>query len=814
MTNRWPLFILTASAMALHAADPALLVEARRARAEAIPQVAIQKLRTLLKAGELPPEVSTAVTYELAGALMDAGETEEALWIIQPRAEAGEGAAQLLQAAILTSAARWSEAVPIFQKLMGERAYAAEAQLGAAECWQALNQPAKAIDALGKFVAKQPEHGGARLRLAGLLIDAGRVADARVQWERARARNANEERWRKYIEARLLLASEQAAPALALFEELLQAQTGLSHSLLFGATLGVTEARGVLNGYGAADGVLEKYISRYPESPYLEEAFRRLDEIYAQEEHPAENELKKNAQKPPARRAALAQFYLARMYQRVQKPEKATAALESFIQMDPAHTARLLPAAYLMQADDLLEKNDRPAAVRALEAAMRHAKNDEERAAIELRTALVHFRQGEGLLAANSFRRAAQWSPKLRQHAIFDAALADLKLGNYERFFEDYRALSSEFPDSPLRSALVLEEGLTQARAGDARAGDTLELFLHHFQTHPRRNEARIALAELALQNGEHSGVARYIQAVNTSSPDQESVERTAYLSVFAADAAKPEAPAKVIELAQKFIAAFPRSPYLPEVRMKLGQIYFATGDHANAETQFTLLARESPASAYAETALFLAGQAATRWIDAGAVDRALALFDEVVKRDGPLKLYARQQQAIVQGKLGKENEAVVIYDAILAAQPPADLELRAAALSGKADNLALMGSKDAKQFEAAIVVYDLLAALPEVSSAWRNQALYKKGRALEQLQRKPEALTTYYDVLEKTPAEDREYFWYYKAGFDAAAIFEKQENWKEAIGIYQKMARRTGPRAAEAKKLMGELRLQKFIWD
>ena len=39
---------------------------------------------------------------------------------------------------------------------------------------------------------------------------------------------------------------------------------------------------------------------------------------------------------------------------------------------------------------------------------------------------------------------------------------------------------------------------------------------------------------------------------------------------------------------------------------MKLGEIYSRTGDHASAETQFTLLARESPASPYAETALFL----------------------------------------------------------------------------------------------------------------------------------------------------------------------------------------------------------------
>jgi tetratricopeptide (TPR) repeat protein len=247
---------------------------------------------------------------------------------------------------------------------------------------------------------------------------------------------------------------------------------------------------------------------------------------------------------------------------------------------------------------------------------------------------------------------------------------------------------------------------------------------------------------------------------------------------------------------------------------MKLGQTYFNTGDHANAETQFTLLARENPTGPYAETALFLAGQAATKWLDSSAVDRALRLFDEVVKIDGPLKLYARQQQAIVQSKLGKEGEAVTIYDAILSAQPPPDAELRYAALCSKGDNLTALGRKEPAQLDAAVAAYDSLAALPEVTPSWRNQALYKKGRALELLGRQPEALTAYYDVLDKTVAEGREFFWFYKAGFDAAHLFEQQSNWKAAIGIYQKMTRIEGPRAAEAKARLSQLRLEKFIWD
>ena len=77
-----------------------------------------------------------------------------------------------------------------------------------------------------------------------------------------------------------------------------------------------------------------------------------------------------------------------------------------------------------------------------------------------------------------------------------------------------------------------------------------------------------------------------------------------------------------------------------------------------------------------------------------------------------------------------------------------------------------------------------------------------------------PEALTAYYDVLDKTVAEGREFFWFYKAGFDAAHLFEQEENWKAAIGVYQKMTKIDGPRAAEAKARLSQLRLEKFIWD
>lgn len=812
MTRRLlPLFLCLATT-ALGANDPALLVEARQARAEAIPQVAIQKLRTLLKAGDLAEDVKRTANYELAAALLASEELEEAEAVVQPLAEAGDPASRLLQAQILAEGGRWEDALPIYQSLSKSAAVDEAAQLGVVECFQALGRLHHATSALEKFTAAYPANIGARLRLASLWIDQKKAGQAEAILKSVSVQSGTDEKWKRYLEGRILLAQDQAAPAMAIFDELQQSPTDLTESLFFGAMLGSTEARAVLNGFETADNVLERFISRNGESAYLEEAFRRLDEIYEQEDRPSDNELKKWAQKTPPRRAALAQYYLARMYRRVHKTDKAIATLDSFTQSHP--DSALLNSAYLLQADLYLEKGNMNSALRALDEAMRRAKSDEGRAEIELRTALVHYRQGESLLAENSFHRAAQGSEKLKLNATFDAALAALNRRNYESFFKDYRDLSSLAPNSTLRSDLVLEEGFAQARFGDPRAGDTIELFLHHFPKHPRQNEARVALAELALADGDKAGASRYLQVVNNAPSDADTAERAAYLAVFVADGETPPNAPKVIELSRKFLHDFPHSTYLPEVQMKLGQTYFSTGDHANAETQFTLLARGNPNSPYTETALFLAGQAATKWLDAGAVDRALRLFDEVVKRDGPLKLYARQQQAIVQTRLGKEDEAVTIYDAILSAQPAADAELRFAAMCGKGDSLREMGRKIPAQYDAAVAVYDSLAKMPDVTPAWRNQALYKKGLALQQLGREPEALTAYYDVLDKTVAEGREFFWFYKAGFDAAHLFEQEENWKAAIGVYQKMTKIDGPRAAEAKARLSQLRLEKFIWD
>jgi tetratricopeptide (TPR) repeat protein len=185
------------------------------------------------------------------------------------------------------------------------------------------------------------------------------------------------------------------------------------------------------------------------------------------------------------------------------------------------------------------------------------------------------------------------------------------------------------------------------------------------------------------------------------------------------------------------------------------------------------------------------------------------------VKRAGALKLHAREQPAIIQNALGKQTEAIALYEVILTAKPPADPELRAAALVGKGDTLMGLSRNDPQQVETAIVTFSQLAADQEASASRRYQALYEKGRALDQAGRKTEAVATFNEALDQNLAgAQREFFWFYKSGFEAARHYEQQSAWPAAIAIYEKMARIEGPRAEEAKRQAKQLRLEHFVWD
>ena len=78
-------------------------------------------------------------------------------------------------------------------------------------------------------------------------------------------------------------------------------------------------------------------------------------------------------------------------------------------------------------------------------------------------------------------------------------------------------------------------------------------------------------------------------------------------------------------------------------------------------------------------------------------------------------------------------------------------------------------------------------------------------------------ALAAFYKIIEEENRPDRpqrEFFWYYKAGFNAARLLEDDSKWQPAAVVYQKLASAGGARSDEAKSRLSRLRLEHFLWD
>lgn len=784
---------------------------ALEALSEGLPSVAVQKLQEFL-AGDLTGAEREEATKGLARALSASDRPREALKILDGRGEIKDPALLLLRAQLLSAVGSWEEAFQAFRALHPMMPQTLAPRLGEAEALNALGRVEEAIQLMDALCKDLPLQDPLRLRLASYCLAGRHFKKCTRVLKLVQPSAPADEKWKSYLEGRLLLAQDQPGAALEMFREVGKDRRGLTESLVAGATLGVAESLMSMRGPEAADDFLEESIPKYPDNPYLGSLFEKLDQLYTHEENRSEATLVRWASTQPDACAALAHFYLIKAQLRAGRRDKAANTVTDFVKRFPDHG--LCSAALLMQGEVFLEDGRYRAAAASFEAAMRCATGKDAIAQAEIAAGTAYFSEGEFVLAGNLFRSASEGSEKWREIATFNSALAWLNQRNEPQFLRAYRDLSTSYPESDLRRELVLEDGLLKARAGEASAAKSLQLIIKDFPDHRRVPDAQLALAELAFSRPgrDLASTGEYIRATLEASPSGEAADRADYLGILAADAAPDRDDAKIIERCRTFLRNRPESKLIPEVRMKLGQLYFRGEDFANAQTQFETLARDSAGAALAEGALFLAGQCAMKSINPGGLDRALALFLEVAELNGPLKLYARHEQAIAQTQMGMESEAIKLYDIILNSDPSPDLLY--SAMAAKGDNLRALASTDARYLRQAVDVFNQLAGLPRVPASWRNQALYKKGKCLQKQDSPTEAMAAFYDVLRGGSGGEGEYFWYYKAGFDAAELLEAQREWKQAIAIYQKMANFEGPRANEAKTRAGNLRLRHFIWD
>lgn len=785
------------------------LEEGRKALSEGLSIVAVEKLRTYLAGAPEPPNAEAARRL-LGEALLLQDQPRAALEAITGLEDDPE--LILLRGRCQAALKDWEGAVQSFQSLeqgVPDR-IALAAAVGEAEALEALGKRPEAIAALERARAAGHRSVEAGLLLAGMYADEGEMDRSRELIDSIEPETLMEKKWKIYLDGRIQLSRGKAQRALDLFESMWADGRGLPEALEVGVTLGVARAQILRGQPDLAIEELEDFPSDYENSALLDVIFAALDQVLSAQRHPPLGTLRKWIRKEPSLRTALSLYYLARAEARGGDPNAAIRLLESFIEDYPDHPR--LAEIRLFQVRLLAEVSDYDEVLKRTEIGLGLTNDPTLRALFENAAGGAWFKLGNFKEAARWFERAAKHESPARELAIFNAALARLNQRDYHAFFQDYRQLSSEFPEGTLRRELIFEEGLLQARHGEDQAENTLRQFVQDFPDNRRVPDASLALAELAFVRNpkDVETASRYLRVANEQATSNLE-DRTECLEIFV-KSNDPKVPSdEVVARGLDFIRRRPASSLIPDVRMKLGEIYFRNGDFANARTQFEIVESQYPDSAYAGAALYLAAQAAQRSMNP---DRALELFEAVAKKNGPLKLYARQEQAALKSRLGDDAEAIILYENVLAGDPPP--ELKYAALAGKGISLMTLGRKDPNFTAQALETFEMLATLPEVPPTWRNQALYRKAAVLKAQGNESAALAALYDVLDqstKDPAK-AETFWFYKAGFEAAEILAERRDWKGCEGIYEKMLLLEGPRKPEIEARLSRLRLEHFLWE
>ncbi len=793
-----------------YAAD---LASATQPLLDGVPQVAVVTLRAFLDQHPGEDEKRAAI-LKLAEALIAADQPNEAFTILDDASVRDLAGASFLKGQALAALSRWDEALPFYEKLADDpkSPFHSEAILGRAEALRALGRIDHALQAYNLLAHDPQWNVRAHFRAAELLLAKNDAMAAARELNSAEAKSAGDRRERRYLRGCVEMQFGNKKRATTLFASILKSPQGATRSLLLATLFAVADMHLRANTPDAGDDFLEEFIERHPDDSNLPAIFAKLDQLYAAERRQGRHDLGRWAHDPAQPRRALAQWYLARAELRLRRRD---TALQIFDELRAQHPAiPELAGAFLENAQLLLEDRrfkDATAAV-AVARTLHGSREIEDR--IGFLSGRLDYAAEKFDVAAKDFQRVALTSTKHSKAALLNESFAALRAGDGAQLAAANEQLKEA--DETTRGEVILEQALAQAAHSEKNAPDSLRNFITNFPKHPRISEAWVALAELAF----HASPPRLDEArqdLKHAAENQATAaaqERSEYLALWIEEVAVPPNETKVVDLANDFLQKYADSSVANDVRLKLAEIYYRRQDFASAQTQFTLLAQQNPNSPLAEKAQFFAAQSARQSMAVGALDRALTFFDDVVKKNGELKWAARNEQAVIERKLGKNEDAMTLYEEVLKgdAKNPEKRE----ALCGKGDILYELGASNPENYKRAAEVYDQLAKQSEVGSHWHNQALCKKGMCQEKLNQPAEALATFYQIVEDggRPDKRREFFWFYKAGFNAARLLEEKSSWQPAAAIYQKLSFAGGPRSEEAKARLKQLRLEHYLWE
>ncbi len=398
----------------------------------------------------------------------------------------------------------------------------------------------------------------------------------------------------------------------------------------------------------------------------------------------------------------------------------------------------------------------------------------------------VQFALGQFTDAIGSYQRLISSYPStgLIDRAMFQLGQAYQRIRNAEAAAAAYESLVEQFPASSYAPEAQFQVGLIQVGVGkEGQARAAFAVVVTKFSQSDWTNKAALAIGESFYREGKYDEAIAEFERLIAAGPETELGQRAfynrgwCYLQKGQAD--------KTLAEFTEFLKKFPQSALAPDVQFWVADYYMKQKDYIKSQENYQSLVKNYPTSKLADTAQYYAARSAYARQDYKA---GIELFESLLKTF-PQSIWrcdARFAQGDALTELGQFDDALLLFDSLIKEFP--DCYLLCEAQGRKGDCQFTLG-----RFDDANVSYrNALACAREADPATRYQLHYKLGEALEKAGKLNEAFEQYAKPLYETlavpdPTAPRERFWTCKAGLAAAGIKEQQQQWREAIKLYER---------------------------
>lgn len=502
--------------------------------------------------------------------------------------------------------------------------------------------------------------------------------------------------------------------------------------------------------------------------------------------------------------------------------EKGLELLESMRTIHPSHG--LVPSSFHLSSAISMLLEEKEEAIVFIKLMEEHSLSQLQKEKAQTLEAILYYEQGDIKSAQKKFKEVSQ------NGSVFYSELAHVNRATLRLVEKNYSGFSEEVQkvgDETIRAGLLFEQALLQQKDSDAESGllhsQRLESLIKKFPEHSLADDARLALAVALINKPPYDGekAVAFLEKISPSaSPSVKELAQQVKLNVNIAAGKWSE----VIE-------EYSQSPEFTSSEankktISIAEAYYRNGEYVKTRREFSKVLQSEELAEFHEFAYFFSALAAKKEGTPQGKEESDSLLQKVISLEGDLvnDAYLHYSRSLIdQG----ESEEVVELVLPLLEKDSAKLKIEQLGLhymlaeAFQRMQLQAEGAESVALIQRAVKVYDDLLKHKELLSVTQiHKTLFLKAGALEKTQDmrgKAQALSTYFQVVNLEFQEDKtkpaEWDWYYKCGLKAVDLLEKQERYKSAVALLEKMANTFGPKYAVLIEKVEKLKLKHLIW-